>query len=99
MTDEHIKGTVSQAQGMAEQAFGKLTGDRRRQGRGRARQVQGSAQKGLGDLQNAVGGTRTVANLATVALVLIGVLVLVLAVNMVGSSHRPGTDAGAGEGI
>ncbi len=99
MTDEHIKGTVSQAQGMVEEAVGKLTGDRRTQGHGKARQVQGSAQKSLGDLQDALGGTRTVAGLAAVAVVVIAVLMLVLAVRMVGSGHRAGTDAGAGDGI
>ncbi len=99
MTDEHVKGTVSQAQGKVEEAFGKLIGDRRRQRRGRSRQVQGFAQMRLGDLQDALGGTRTVAGLATIALVVIGALVLVLAASMVGSSHRAVTDASAGEGI
>lgn len=99
MTDEHIKGTVSKARGIAEQAVGKLTGDGRRQRRGRARQVQGAAQKGLGDLQDALGGPRMAASLATVAVVVICALILVLAVRMAGSSHRSGNDAGAGEGI
>jgi uncharacterized protein YjbJ (UPF0337 family) len=54
MTDEHVKGTLSQARGKVEQGLGKVTGNKKEQARGKARQVQGSAQKGLGDVQDAV---------------------------------------------
>jgi|SRR5665811_385725 uncharacterized protein YjbJ (UPF0337 family) len=54
MTDEHVKGTLSQARGKVEEGLGKVAGNKQEQARGKARQVQGSAQKGLGDVQDAV---------------------------------------------
>ena len=54
VTDEHIKGTISKAEGKVEEGLGKLTGNREKQVHGKARQGQGDAQKGLGDVQDAV---------------------------------------------
>jgi len=54
MSDEHVKGTLSKAQGTVEEGLGKATGNKQGQARGKARQVQGDAQKGLGDIQDAV---------------------------------------------
>ncbi len=59
MTDEHVKGTLSQARGKVEEGLGKVTGNKKEQVRGKARQVQGSAQKGLGDVQDAVRTPKT----------------------------------------
>ena len=56
MTDEHIKGAISKAEGKVEEGLGKLTGNRRQQAHGKVKQVQGDAQKGLGDIQDAVRG-------------------------------------------
>ena len=53
MSDEHVKGTLSKAQGTVEEGLGKVTGSKQEQARGKARQVQGSAQHGLGDIQDA----------------------------------------------
>ena len=54
MTNEHTKGTISEAQGKVEEGLGTLTGDQRQQVTGKARQVKGAAQKTLGDVQDAV---------------------------------------------
>jgi uncharacterized protein YjbJ (UPF0337 family) len=54
MSDEHVKGTLSKAQGKVEEGLGKVTGNKQEQARGKARHVQGDAQKGLGDIQDAV---------------------------------------------
>jgi uncharacterized protein YjbJ (UPF0337 family) len=54
VTDEHVKGTLSKAQGKVEEGLGKVTGNKQEQARGKGRQVQGNAQKGLGDIQDAV---------------------------------------------
>jgi len=54
MTDEHVKGTLSQARSKVEEGLGKVTGNKREQVRGEGRQVQGNAQKGLGDVQDAI---------------------------------------------
>ena len=54
MTDEHVKGALSKAQGKVEEGLGKLTGDKKQQARGKVRQVQGAAQQGLGDVQDAL---------------------------------------------
>jgi uncharacterized protein YjbJ (UPF0337 family) len=59
MTDEHVKGTLSQARGKVEEGLGKVTGNKKEQVRGKARQVQGSAQKGLGDVQDAARTPKT----------------------------------------
>ena len=58
MTDEHTKGTISEAQGTIEEGLGKLTGDKEAQAHGKAKQVQGAAQKGLGDVQDAIRGPK-----------------------------------------
>jgi uncharacterized protein YjbJ (UPF0337 family) len=54
MSDEHIKGAISTAEGKVEEGLGKLTGDKEAQAHGKAKQVQGAAQKGLGDVQDAI---------------------------------------------
>ena len=36
MTDEHVKGAISKALGKVEEGLGKLTGDKKRQARGKA---------------------------------------------------------------
>jgi uncharacterized protein YjbJ (UPF0337 family) len=54
MTDEHVKGALSKAQGKVEEGLGKLTGDKKQQARGKVRQVKGAAQQGLGDVQDAL---------------------------------------------
>jgi uncharacterized protein YjbJ (UPF0337 family) len=54
MTDEHAKGTVSEAQGKVEEGLGTLTGNRRQEATGKARQLKGAGQKALGDVQDAV---------------------------------------------
>lgn len=54
MSDEHVKGTLSKAQGKVEEGLGKVTGNKQEQARGKARQVQGDAQNGLGNVQDAV---------------------------------------------
>ena len=56
MTDEHINGAISKAEGKVEEGLGKLTGNRRQQAHGKVKKVQGDAQKGLGDIQDAVRG-------------------------------------------
>lgn len=54
MTDQHTKGSVNKTQGKLVEGFGKLTGDRRMQAKGKAKQVQGEAQLGLGKIQDAI---------------------------------------------
>ena len=54
MTDEHTKGDINKAKGKVEEGIGKLTGDRKEEGKGKAKQVQGSAQQSLGDIQDIV---------------------------------------------
>jgi len=53
MTDQHIKGDISKAQGKVEEEVGKVTGDEPKQAQGKIRQVQGEIQNGLGDVQDA----------------------------------------------
>jgi uncharacterized protein YjbJ (UPF0337 family) len=52
MTDLHAKGAVNKAKGQVYEGYGKLTGDRREQVKGKIKQVEGSVQDGLGDLQD-----------------------------------------------
>ncbi len=59
MTDEHIKGAISKAEGTVEAGLGKLTHNRKQQAHGKAKQVQGAAQNGLGDVQDTVRGPKT----------------------------------------
>jgi uncharacterized protein YjbJ (UPF0337 family) len=54
MSEEHTKGTLNKAQGKVIEGYGKLTGNRRDQARGKARQVQGDAQQRLGSIADAV---------------------------------------------
>jgi uncharacterized protein YjbJ (UPF0337 family) len=54
MTNQRTKGTISKTQGKIEEVFGKLTGDRREEAKGKIRQVLGDAQRGLGEVQDAV---------------------------------------------
>jgi uncharacterized protein YjbJ (UPF0337 family) len=54
MTDEHTKGSINRARGNLVEGFGRLTGSRRMQVKGKARQAQGDAQHGLGKIQNAI---------------------------------------------
>lgn len=54
MTNEHVKGAISKAQGKVEETLGRLTGNRKQQAKGDVRQVQGEAQQALGDVQDAV---------------------------------------------
>jgi uncharacterized protein YjbJ (UPF0337 family) len=97
MSDEHIRGSISQAQGAVEHVIGTLTRDKRMRQLGKARHVQGTAQKGLGDVQDALGGTRHVLNLVTIVGVLLGALVLVAVRSMVGGGNRiDRSDLGAG---
>jgi uncharacterized protein YjbJ (UPF0337 family) len=85
MSDEHIRGNVSQAQGVVEQVVGTLIRDTKMRNLGRARHAQGSAQKGLGDVQDVLGGTRNGLNLATIAAALMGALLLVAVMRFVGA--------------
>ncbi len=48
MTDEHVKGTVTDVKGKVEEAAGKVTGNEEQEAHGKAKQVQGEAQKGPG---------------------------------------------------
>jgi uncharacterized protein YjbJ (UPF0337 family) len=98
MSDEHIKGSVSHAQGIMEQAVGTLIRDRPMQRLGRARRAQGSAQQGLGDIQDVLGGTRNGLNLATITAAVLGALLLVVLMRVVGG--RPmGASSSLGAGI
>lgn len=54
MSDEQAKGTLNKAQGRVVEGYGKLTGNRREQVRGKAKQVQGDAQLRLGSLKDTV---------------------------------------------
>ena len=54
MSEEHTKGTLNKAQGKVIEGYGKLTGNRRDQARGKAKQVQGYAQQRLGSIADAV---------------------------------------------
>jgi len=54
MTDEHVKGTVTDVKGKVEETAGKVTGDKEQELHGKAKQVQAAVQKGLGDVQDAV---------------------------------------------
>ncbi len=56
MTDEHTKGAISRVTGKAEEALGKLTGNKKQELHGTVRQVQGSGQEALGDVQDAIRG-------------------------------------------
>jgi uncharacterized protein YjbJ (UPF0337 family) len=53
MTDLHAKGAVNRVKGQVYEGYGKLTGDRREQAKGKVKQVQGSVQESLADLQDA----------------------------------------------
>jgi uncharacterized protein YjbJ (UPF0337 family) len=53
MADLHAKGAVNKAKGQVYEGYGKLTGDRREQVKGKLKQAQGTAQENLGDLQDA----------------------------------------------
>jgi uncharacterized protein YjbJ (UPF0337 family) len=53
MTDLHAKAAVNKAKGQVYEGYGKLTGDRREQAKGKVKQAQGSFQEGLADLQDA----------------------------------------------
>lgn len=54
MDKDRIKGTFEQAKGKVKETAGKLTGDAKLQGKGKAQQVAGK-------FQNAVGGARDAA--------------------------------------
>jgi uncharacterized protein YjbJ (UPF0337 family) len=98
MSDEHIRGSVSQAQGIAEQVVGTLLRDAPMQRLGKARHAQGSAQKGLGNVQDALGGTRNGLNIAAVVLAVVGALLLVVVMSIVGG-RSSGANPSFGEGI
>jgi uncharacterized protein YjbJ (UPF0337 family) len=99
MSDEHIRGSVSQAQGVVEQVVGTLIRDTRMRKLGQARHAQGSAQKGLGNVQDALGGTRNGLNIAAVALAVVGALLLVAVMTIVGGARATGASRAIGEGI
>ena len=54
MTDEHVKGTVTDVKGKVEEKVGKVTGDKEQEAHGMAKQVQCDAQKALDDVQTPV---------------------------------------------
>ena len=54
VTDEHIKGTITKAEGKIEEGLGKLAGNKEQEAHGKIKQVQGDMQKSLGDIQDAV---------------------------------------------
>ena len=99
MSDEHIRGTMSHAQGVVEQVVGTLTRDRPMQRLGRARHAQGSAQQGLGNVQDALSGTRNGMNLATIAAALVGALLLVGLLRVLGGGRPMGAAGNLGAGI
>lgn len=51
MDKDRIEGSIEQAKGKAKEAAGKVTGDTKLQG-------QGKAQQAAGKVQNAVGGAK-----------------------------------------
>jgi uncharacterized protein YjbJ (UPF0337 family) len=51
MDKDRIEGSIEQAKGKAKEAAGKVTGDTKLQG-------QGKAQQAAGTVQNAVGGAK-----------------------------------------
>jgi uncharacterized protein YjbJ (UPF0337 family) len=99
MSDEHIRGSVSQAQGIVEQAVGTLLRDAPMRRLGKARHAQGSAQKGLGNVQDALSGTRNGLNVAAVALAVVGGLLLVIVMTIMGGAKSAGASQALGEGI
>ena len=58
MSDQHVKGAVSTATGVVEEAAGKVTGDKQLEAKGKVKQVQGKAQGVLGDVEDAVAQPR-----------------------------------------
>jgi uncharacterized protein YjbJ (UPF0337 family) len=54
MADQHVEGAVSTVKGTVNEGVGKLTGDRKREAKGKIQKVQGRAQDGLGDVQDTV---------------------------------------------
>jgi uncharacterized protein YjbJ (UPF0337 family) len=54
MNDQHTEGTISKIRGRIEEEFGKVSGNRNQQIRGKAHQIQGDAQLRLGDFQGAM---------------------------------------------
>lgn len=54
MTDQHLKGAVSTANGTVNEGVGKLTGDRKLETKGQIQKVEGKARSGTGDVEDAV---------------------------------------------
>jgi uncharacterized protein YjbJ (UPF0337 family) len=99
MSDEHIRASVSHAQGAVEQVVGTLIRDPNMQRLGKARHAQGSAQQRLGNVQDTLGGTRTGMNRATLAAALLGALLLVVAMRAFGGGKSADANAALGAGI
>ena len=54
MDKEHIKGAAKKVEGKAQEAIGKITGDKSMQVKGKAKQVEGEARKAAGDVKDAL---------------------------------------------
>ena len=54
MSDQHVEGAVSTVKGTVNEGVGKLTGDEKRETKGKVQKVQGKARDGLGDVQDAL---------------------------------------------
>jgi uncharacterized protein YjbJ (UPF0337 family) len=54
MNDQHTEGTISKIRGRIEEEFGRVSGNRNQQIRGKAHQIQGGAQLRFGDFQDAM---------------------------------------------
>ncbi len=53
MDSEHVKGTAQKIKGEVKDKAGKLTGDTKLQGEGKADKVEGAVRKGVGDVKDA----------------------------------------------
>jgi uncharacterized protein YjbJ (UPF0337 family) len=53
MDREHVKGTAEKIKGEVKDKAGKLTGDTKLQGEGKADKAKGEVRKGIGDVKDA----------------------------------------------
>ena len=53
MKKEHVKGTLNDVAGKAQEKAGELTGSEKQQLKGLKNQVKGTVQKGVGDVKEA----------------------------------------------
>ncbi len=56
--ENKTEGTVDKLKGKAREAFGKVTGDKEEEAKGKGTQTKGAVKQGVGDVQDAMYDTK-----------------------------------------